>query len=800
VSAKNRPQPDPAASVLADYKPFPGVADELVDAAGALRPVWRPFIEALAAMSPDDITRRFEAGDQYLRDAGVFFRQYGEKDVTDRAWPLSHVPVLIHESEWARISEGLIQRAELLESVCADLYGDARLVKEGHLPASLIAMSPEWLRPMVGVRPRSGHFLNFIAFEIGRGPDGQWWVLGDRVQAPSGAGFALENRVATARTFADLYANSNVHRLAGFFRAFRDALNDLRGDSESRVGILTPGRLNDTYFEHAYIARYLGFMLLEGEDLAVENGQVMVRTIAGLSPISVLWRRIDASYADPLELNEASRLGTPGLVDAIRRGKLAMVNALGSGILETRALLAFLPRICQALRQEPLKMPNIATWWCGQEAERAHVRANAYRMMIGSALSTRMPFDPEDSTTLGSNLQNAPGGVVDTLLDAEAPLLVGQETVTLSTTPSHIDGKLTPRPMSLRVFLARTSRGWRVMPGGYGRIGRSADASAIALQRGGSVSDVWVVSNRPVRNETMLPSPASPYVRTQIGTLPSRAADNLFWMGRYVERAEGLIRLLRSINVRLAEAGRSDTDLLDYAARFPGFADFDPLKGIPSDLFQALASATASASVVRDRFSVDGWTALNELSASATRSLSSVRPGDASARALGALLRQITGFSGLVHDNMYRFAGWRFLSIGRSLERASAMAQLLAWFAAPETPEGSLDLVVEVGDSALSHRRLYAVATSRPTVIDLLACDANNPRSIHYQLADIESQVSYLPGAKEGAQMSALSRAALKLRAELAVAAPELLDPAPLLQVRTELSALSDLITSTYLR
>lgn len=272
-------------------------------------------------------------------------------------------------------------------------------------------------------------------------------------------------------------------------------------------------------------------------------------------------------------------------------------------------------------------MPNIATWWCGQEAERAHVRANAYRMMIGSALSTRMPFDPEDSTTLGSNLQNAPGGVVDTLLDAEAPLLVGQETVTLSTTPSHIDGKLTPRPMSLRVFLARTSRGWRVMPGGYGRIGRSADASAIALQRGGSVSDVWVVSNRPVRNETMLPSPASPYVRTQIGTLPSRAADNLFWMGRYVERAEGLIRLLRSINVRLAEAGRSDTDLLDYAARFPGFADFDPLKGIPSDLFQALASATASASVVRDRFSVDGWTALNELSASATRSLSSVRPG-----------------------------------------------------------------------------------------------------------------------------------------------------------------------------
>jgi len=799
VSAQNRPQTDPVASVLAGYKPLQGAADELVDANGALRPVWRPFMDRLARISPEDLIRRFELGDQYLRDAGVFFRQYEENNVVDRAWPLSHVPVLIHESEWAKISEGLIQRAELLESVCSDLYGDARLVREGHLPASLIAMSPEWLRPMVGVRPRSGHFLNFIAFEIGRGPDGQWWVLGDRVQAPSGAGFALENRVATARVFADLYANANVHRLAGFFRAFRDALNDLRGDSESRVGILTPGQLNDTYFEHAYIARYLGFMLLEGEDLTVENGQVMVRTIAGLSPVSVLWRRIDASYADPLELNESSRLGTPGLVDAIRRGKLAMVNALGSGVLEMRALLAFLPRICQALRQEPLKMPNIATWWCGQESERAHVRANAHRMMIGSALSTRMPFDPEDSTTLGSNLQNAPGGV-DALLDAEGPLLVGQEAVTLSTTPAHMDGKLRPRPMSLRVFLARTSRGWRVMPGGYGRIGRSPNAAAIALQRGGSVSDVWVVSDRAVRNETMLPSPASPYVRAHIGTLPSRAADNLFWMGRYVERAEGLIRLLRSINIRLAEAGRADTELLDHARQFPGFAKLDPLQSIPPDLFSALASATASASVVRDRFSVDGWAALNELSASATRSLASVAPGDASARALGMLLRQITGFSGLVHDNMYRFAGWRFLSIGRSLERASAMAQLLAWFAAPDTPEGALDLVVEVGDSVLSHRRLYAVATSRSTVVDLLACDANNPRSIHYHLAEIESQVGYLPGAREGAHMSALASASLKLRADLAVAAPEALDPEALMLVRSKLALLSDLLTSTYLR
>ena len=797
-SAKAHPAASPVGRLLAGYRPLPGVADELVDAGGQVRPVWRNFVEYLAKMSAAEVKRRLGQGDQYLRDAGVFFRQYGEDD-TERAWPLSHIPVLIHESEWKAIEEGLIQRAELLELITSDLYGEQRLVSEGHLPASLVAMSPEWLRPMVGVRPRSGQYLNFIAFEIGRGPDGRWWVLGDRVQAPSGAGFALENRVATTRVFADHYASANVHRLAGFFRAFRDTLNDLRGDGESRVGILTPGLLNDTYFEHAYIARYLGFMLLEGEDLTVEDGQLMVRTIAGLAPVSVLWRRIDASYSDPLELDEHSRLGVPGLVDSIRRGKLAMVNALGSGVLEMRALLAFMPRLAQALLGEPLKLPNIATWWCGQGSEREHVRKHADRMMIGEALSTRMLFDSEDSTLLGSTLKDQDVGVGD-MLTKRGAMLVGQEAVTLSTAPVMKDGLLAPRPMSLRVFLARTSRGWRVMPGGYARVGRTQDATAIAMQRGGSVADVWVVSDKPVRTETLLHPASSPYRRKQQSELPSRAADNLYWMGRYVERAEGLIRLLRAWHVRLGESGRVDSPLLEHASRYPGFFGANPAKGVPKDLHMAIAAATASAGHVRDRFSVDGWTALNELAESARLELSNIAPGYSSARALGLLLRQITGFSGLVHENMYRFAGWRFLSIGRSLERAATMASVLAWFADDEAPEGALDMAVEIGDSVLTHRRLFAVATSRSTVVDLLGCDADNPRSIQYQLAELKEHIGVLPGAREQGQMSALSRAILKLQADVAVSTPESLESTVLLDVRTELTRVSDLLTAGYLR
>ncbi len=381
-------QDDGLIELLQSYRPPAGVSDELLDPSGAIRPVWEKFIRHFAAMSADDITNRFAHGDQYLRDTGVFFRQYGEPDASERDWPLSHIPVIVDEDEWKGIAEGLVQRADLLEKVVADLYGPNQLIADGYLPATLIGRSPEWLRPLVGVPPRSDYFLHFVAFEIGRGPDGNWWVLGDRTQAPSGAGFALENRVATRRVFSEFFAKANVHRQASFFRKFRDALLNMRDNPGSRVGILTPGPLNDTYFEHAYIARYLGFMLLEGEDLTVEDGALMVRTVAGLSPVSVLWRRLDAAWTDPLELMEGSRLGTPGMTEAVRQGHVTMVNALGAGILETRALLAFLPRISEALLGAPLALPNIATWWCGQATARSYVSKNADKMIIGSALST----------------------------------------------------------------------------------------------------------------------------------------------------------------------------------------------------------------------------------------------------------------------------------------------------------------------------------------------------------------------------------------------------------------------------
>lgn len=783
------------ASFLKGYSPPAGVPDELLGPDGQVRPVWADFIARLARLSGEQLARRMARGDQYLSDAGVFYRRYEEDGEASRNWPLSHMPVLIDGAEWLEIAAGLTERADLLERVLADLYGPNRLVAQGHLPVELVAGNAEWLRPLVGVTPPSGHFLHFIAFDIGRGPNGKWWVLGDRTQAPSGAGFALENRIATARVYSGLYDNANVTRLAGFFRAFRESLMGLRGGDGTRAGILTPGPMNETYFEHAYIARYLGLMLLEGEDLVVRDGRLMVRTVNGLEPVTVLWRRLDAAWADPLELNEGSRLGTPGLLRAVRGGNVTMVNALGAGVLETRAFLAFMPTLSQVLTGQKLRMPNVATWWCGGASEAAYVTQHAAQMSISAAFSTGLAFAPEDMLP-----HDMPAEEIAARIKRNGAGLVGQEQVNLSTTPAFHDGKLEPRPMSLRVFLARTPEGWAVMPGGFARIGLNAASTGVAMQRGGLVSDVWVIGGGEASEaNTMLPAEGS-FDRVQPGVLPSRAADNLFWMGRYVERTEGLLRLLRAYHARLAEAPQPDTPLLAAMAGFMERNGARPDVPVPPALTAALGAAIVSAGHVRDRFSTDAAMALTDLSDTLSETADRVQPGDDAARAMSRLLRLVSAFSGLVHDNMYRFNGWRFLSIGRAVERGANMAAYLGAFAGPAAPAGALDLLIELGDSAMTHRRRYSVSTNRDTVLDLLALDGLNPRAVLFQLKIIDEHLSYLPGVDPHGPLTPLQRALLRSSTDLALQAPAEMDTAVFDALRDDFATISDLLSHAYLR
>jgi uncharacterized circularly permuted ATP-grasp superfamily protein/uncharacterized alpha-E superfamily protein len=784
--------------LAADYHLLPDIPDEMIDPAGNIRPGWSQLLAGFDELGPDGLSARFERADQYLRDAGVFYRKYDGAAGNERAWPLAHVPLLIDETDWMLITRGLIQRAELLEKLLADIYGDNHLVARGVLPPDLVARNPEFLRPVVGVKPTSGHYLHFCAFELGRGPDGGWWVLGDRTQAPSGAGFALENRVATTRALSDIYAKMHVHRLAGFFRDFRDALNGEARKNDGRVGILTPGQHNETYFEHAYIARYLGFMLLEGEDLVIDKGQVMVRTVAGLKPVNVLWRRMDASFTDPLELRYDSRIGTPGMVEALRQGSISMVNAIGSGILETRAFSAFMPRLSKALLGTALELPTIATWWCGQETERRHVIDNFSRMMIGPAFSTTLPIDDHASTVLGATLEDGARDALIRRLNSEGSQFVGQEPVSLSTAPVYVDGRLEPRPISLRVYAARTAKGWTIMPGGFARVGSTTDTSAIAMQRGGQAADVWVVSAKPVERVTLLPQEGEKLVRTSVGNLPSRAADNLIWLGRYAERCEATVRILRAYNARLAEVSNPDLPILADTRIYLETIDVDASEALPEGLLDAIDSAVHSASQIRDRFSPDGWLALADLRKTSRNFAARVHPGDDATRAMTVLLRKLAGFSGLVHENMYRFAGWRFLEIGRRLERGIQIAGITGWLTRKGAPDGALDMLLEIGDSVMTHRRRYNVAAGANSYLDLLVLDPLNPRSVLFQVAELREQIERLPGGIEDGQLSVAGKAVLKLHTELQVAEPEDMTPERLTSLGAEIGLLAGLIADAY--
>ncbi|MGA0534005.1 circularly permuted type 2 ATP-grasp protein [Hansschlegelia sp. KR7-227] len=783
--------------LIAGYAPAAGGFDEMVEASGEVRPHYRPMVAGLARMAEPERARRFASATQYLREAGVYYRAYGGDGHGDRprSWPLAHPPLIIARAEWTALEAGLVQRADFLERLVGDLYGERRLVRDGVLPPAILGRNPEFLRPLADQGASGKPLIRFIAVDLGRGPDGRWWVLGDRTQAPSGAGFALENRVATSRAFPDFIRDMKIQRLAGFFQRFRETLYGLDDAKGVRVGVLTPGPHSETYFEHAYLARYLGFLLLEGGDLAVHDSQLVVRTVDGAKPISVLWRRLDGDFADPLELYPRSRIGTPGIARAIRAGTVEMVNALGSGILETRALLAFQPALARALIGEELKLPTVATWWCGQGKERAYVSKHRDRLSLAAAFP--QAADGERRTPLDLGIRAEAGGWLVDSLNADGVDVVGQEIVGLSTAPAFVDGKLQARPVTLRVFLARHADGWAVMPGGFARVSSSADPLAVSMQSGGHSVDVWVPSDRTEKPVSLLGDRRQAFARRLPSAPPSRAADNLYWLGRYVERAEAATRLVRLYASRLAEGEPAAsleaavTSVLDDLGVEGGIGD------LAAGLLARAQRAFDTASRIRDRFSPDGWRVLREIVDLIETHLQLDEPGDLVNLSTEVLTR-LSGFTGLVHENMYQFTGWRFLQAGRLLERGQATARAAVAFAGEQTPEGGREALLEFTDSRATYRRRYSVDLSRDTVMDLSVLDPLNPRSVAFQVNGFKSILDELPGMRRGESLAAVSRRTARLQVRLATGDSAEATDAFLNRIADDLAAISDLLSHRY--
>ncbi|MCO4054390.1 MAG: circularly permuted type 2 ATP-grasp protein [Bosea sp.] len=808
--------------LLGAYAPFAGVHDEMMGPDGAIRPHWEALLEEWTRYSPDELLRRIALAERHLADSGVSYRIRAESSLDDmlsgeRAWPMSHMPLPIDEAEWRAIEAGVSQRAELLEAVLRDLYGPARLIAEGALPAAAVAGSPDYLRPLKGALAPGGQHLQLYACDLGRGPDGRWWVLGDRTQAPSGAGYALENRLAMARAFPDLYRSMNVERLASFFQGFRAGLVSGARRAEPRICLLTPGPLSETYFEQAYLARYLGFLLVEGSDLVMRDDRVHVRTIAGLKRADVIWRRIDGDYADPLELNAASRLGVAGMLHAIRRENVVVANAPGSGVVESRALMGFMPTLCRKVLGADLALPNVATWWCGQPHEREEVLSRIDDMAIASAFRADIRSSGDGEPLLVSEMPAAARTALVDAIRSRGVDYVGQEVVKISTMPVlGADGVLEPRPFALRVYATHTPDGWRVMPGGFCRTSDRLDARAVNMREGARSSDVWVLSGKPVEPVTLLPPPDQVQVRRVMGNLPSRVADNLFWLGRYLERAEGVLRLTRTLLGRLIDSDVRSPAQSDAVRRLSGLLvawgaatgartpvmrqAYAALYGLDhyGSAAACIREAKRTASVTRERLSVDAWRLIGDLTRRLERETDLPPTEGEGYETADRALRGLAAFAGLAEENMNRGAGWRFLEIGRRIERAVTTCRFARQFGDQSAARESLDVLLDLIDSQITYRSRYLVGVAYHPVMDMVLFDEYNPRSVAFQIARLDAEVAALPTVREDGLMEAPRRLSLRLAADVATARTDQVDKTYVLSLEQRLMGLSEAVANRY--
>src|SRR5580692_5891387 len=619
--------PKDASAWLERYPRSESAFDELLGEDGRVRPPYTKLFQTLEHLGDAELKRRRESCLQLIHEQGIYYNVYGDPRGMERPWQMDPIPLVIGQEEWRALETGLIQRATLLNKILADCHAQQELIRSRWLSPALVFAQPDFLRPCHGIRAPRDIYLHFYAADLARSPDGRWWVISDRTQIPTGAGYALANRLVTSRILPESFRENNVERLAGFFRDVQNSLAQIAPRPESaRVVMLTPGPHNETYFEQSYLARYLGYMLVEGQDLTVRDDIVFLKTLTGLERVDVILRRVDDNFCDPLELRNDSMLGVPGLIEAIRAGNVVMANAPGSGLVQSPAFMSFLPGLCKHILGEELKLPSVATWWCGQESARKYVLENLDKLAVKPAfyhdgnhdfpldeLKKRIEFDPD--------------------------LFVAQEHVQLSNAPSW-DNQWLSRAFVLRTFLvSRADGSYSVMPGGLTRVSPDMEGKFISMQHGGSSKDTWIVSDTPAEETTLLFRAGVNFELRRTGNnLPSRLADNFFWLGRYSERADATARLLRSA-LRRFNPERTGSALpaltpllqtLEIQGQLPGVLEnpelrqnpeafeaellaaiFEPSR--PGSLYGIIGNLFRLAAQVRDRTSTDLWRVINKL-------------------------------------------------------------------------------------------------------------------------------------------------------------------------------------------
>ena len=743
---------------------MPAPHDECFGEGGRPRPQWAGMIDAIERLGTARLNARWDEGLRIIREHGVTYNVYGDPQGRDRPWSLDPVPLILSAPEWRGLEAGLIQRSRLLNWVLRDLYlGTQRLIADGFIPPELVYSNPGFLRPCRGLPVAGQVMLHLYGADLVRSASGQWMTFADRTQSASGTGYAHENRKVVSRVLPDEIREVSVRSLAPFFRSLRSFLETLApGRRENPVMVLmTPGPLNATYFEHAYLARHLGIPLVEGADLTVRDLRVCLKTLEGLQPVDVILRRVDDSFCDPLELRTESVLGVPGLVQAARAGHVTIANALGSGLVESPAFLTFLPALCRHLLDEDLLLPSVPTWWCGEAEGLRYVTSHLDRLVVKPAFGRR-----RGHSWFGHQLAAADKTRLLELIASRPQDFVAQECVLPSSAPVWTPGGFERRSVLLRAYVATDGSEHAVLPGGLTRVAASVEDPLVSMQGGAGSKDTWILRSGQDDDEesaTAIPDHAS--TDRRLTGLPSRAADSLFWLGRYTERFEQYLRVLRCVLGQLAsdtspESSDRDNRLGHLMAGIGFLLTTDPDDG-PADLtgrildwiyrFDGPGSIPdlmnrirENAAAVRDRLSGDTWQILDRLVPQPE--VPTTRRSIAHAHGMmQGLILNLAAFNGLAMENMTRGPGWRFLDSGRRLERGFSMTTLITAAAfVSGSPTPLLEMILDIADSGMTHRQRYFARARWPEVVEMLVRDVSNPRGLAFQLSALRTHLEAL--------------------------------------------------------
>lgn len=810
--------------------------DEVFVAPQQPRSQYHQLLHALEQLGREDLQRRREQAQRLIRENGTTYNAYGDPNEAARPWNLDLLPMVLAAEEWQRLAGGLVQRVRLLNAVLLDLYGPQLLLQRGLLPADLVFHHPGFLRAFHSQRPAGDCFVNFYAADLMRDAQGQWLLTADRCDAPQGAGYALENRIVVSRLLPSVIHDCRVERLASFFLTLQEILRDLAPQHREnpRIALLSQGPESPTYFEDAYLSRYLGYTLVEAGDLTVRGDRVMLKTLGGLLQVDVLLRRLSDVQADPLELRGDPRIGVSGILQAVRTGHVAIANALGSSLVESPAFLPYLPRLSQELLGEALQLPAVPTWWCGSAEGLRYVLDHLDELRIRAAYRRgRLPaiaIEQLERMTLDQRRE---------AILARPRDYVGQARLESSAVPLWNAGEWHPARIAMRSYVVMSDTKEAVLPGGLLRVARQTAPLELSILAGEGSKDVWVLARGPVTQVSLLQPPGQTFELRRSGAeLPSRVADNLFWLGRYVERADAAARLLRTTTLRLAsESGVGELRELKALLRClaaqgqiePGFA----VEGIreqlpqieellpslaldsrqPTSLYSTLLVMHRLATLVRDRISTDSWRILHRIDHDMQPLYRDRRVELSDLLALlNRIILDLAAFSGLVAESTTRTQGWRFLDLGRRLERALTIIELVrsTLVEMRDSEPAVLEAVLEVADSTMTYRSRYLANMQLAAVLDLLLTDETNPRSLVFQLATLADHVDRLPREQVPTLRSAEQRITLSALNSVRLVDIETLTERqrPAQQTRLEqllerladeLPKLSDLVSHRYL-